>query len=329
MFAKGIGTFRKVLLVCMAVLMQAWLTVPAHAQAAPTITSVTPTTVAASGGATIVITGTDFINVTDVFFSKFSNTSVASYTVDSPTQITAVMPALSPLNYGTGSIAVQTATGSAYAQMTALAPATITSITPAFGDASGGTQVVVQGSGFGDPYSSPLVTAVKFGGVAATSFTIQNDNFMSVTVPAGTAGTVVDVEITRTVGDTVTLQSSFTYLAPLPTVTGISPAAGPTNGGTTVVITGTNFVNVTSVDFGLNGGGTTPAQSFTVNSPTQITAVTPSVGGTGHAALIEVRTASGSGTLYNAFTYAPPPTISNVSPSTGDIGGGNERHHLR
>ena len=41
----------------------------------------------------------------------------------------------------------------------------------------------------------------------------------------------------------------FTYDV-APTVTGISPTAGPTGGGTTVTITGTNFVNgATTVAF--------------------------------------------------------------------------------
>nr|MBP6715508.1 IPT/TIG domain-containing protein [Acidobacteriota bacterium] len=56
-----------------------------------------------------------------------------------------------------------------------------------------------------------------------------------------------------------------------PTITGISPSAGPASGGTTVVITGTGFQQpgnaVLSVNFGITGAG-----SFTVDSATQITA---------------------------------------------------------
>jgi hypothetical protein len=55
-----------------------------------------------------------------------------------------------------------------------------------------------------------------------------------------------------------------------PTVTGVNPSSGPTVGGTTVIVTGTGFNCVASVTF-----GSTPAAGFTVNSPTQITAISP------------------------------------------------------
>ncbi|MFE9845102.1 IPT/TIG domain-containing protein, partial [Streptomyces goshikiensis] len=54
-----------------------------------------------------------------------------------------------------------------------------------------------------------------------------------------------------------------------PTLSAISPSQGPTTGGTTVTLTGAGLTGATSVRF-----GKTPA-SFTVNSATQITAVTP------------------------------------------------------
>jgi hypothetical protein len=51
-----------------------------------------------------------------------------------------------------------------------------------------------------------------------------------------------------------------------PTVTNVNPNTGPTSGGTSVTITGTNFSGVTAVRFG-NAAG-----SFIVDSATQITA---------------------------------------------------------
>ena len=59
-----------------------------------------------------------------------------------------------------------------------------------------------------------------------------------------------------------------------PAVTGISPASGPTAGGTSVTITGTNLDAATGVKF-----GTTAAANFTVNSATQITATAPAGAG--------------------------------------------------
>lgn len=58
---------------------------------------------------------------------------------------------------------------------------------------------------------------------------------------------------------------------PTPTVTSLSPEAGPTTGGTTVTITGSNFeAGVTTVSF-----GSVAATSVNVLSSTQLTAVTP------------------------------------------------------
>ena len=60
------------------------------------------------------------------------------------------------------------------------------------------------------------------------------------------------------------------HMAPLPVVTTVSPHNGLPAGGQTVTITGTNFTNVVAVDF-----GKTKAASYTVDSATQITAVSP------------------------------------------------------
>ncbi|WP_212758677.1 IPT/TIG domain-containing protein, partial [Paenibacillus sinopodophylli] len=66
----------------------------------------------------------------------------------------------------------------------------------------------------------------------------------------------------------------YTFIA-APTITSISPTAGPTTGGTTVTLTGTNLSGATAVTF-----GGTAATGFTVNSATQITATAPAGSGT-------------------------------------------------
>jgi outer membrane protein assembly factor BamB len=55
-----------------------------------------------------------------------------------------------------------------------------------------------------------------------------------------------------------------------PTVTGVSPAQGPTTGGTVVTITGSGFLLVSAVRF-----GSTPARSFTLVSSKEISAIAP------------------------------------------------------
>jgi hypothetical protein len=60
-----------------------------------------------------------------------------------------------------------------------------------------------------------------------------------------------------------------------PTVTGVQPGTGPSDGGSSVTITGTNFLGATAVEFGAAN-----AKSFKVDSETSITAVSPAGTGT-------------------------------------------------
>ncbi|MCL5948469.1 MAG: IPT/TIG domain-containing protein [Actinobacteria bacterium] len=79
-----------------------------------------------------------------------------------------------------------------------------------------------------------------------------------------------------------------------PTATGITPAVGPKLGGTSVTISGSGFTGATAVDF-----GSKPATSFTVDSDTSITAVSPP--GTGTVS-VTVTTANGTSNGVN-YTY--------------------------
>ncbi|MCX6550421.1 MAG: IPT/TIG domain-containing protein [Acidobacteria bacterium] len=82
-----------------------------------------------------------------------------------------------------------------------------------------------------------------------------------------------------------------------------------------MTITGTDFTGATAVKFGV-----TNAASFTVNSDTQITAVTPA-----HAdgqVDVSVTTPDGTAISTNAFVYVPPPTITSVSQDLGPTTGG-------
>ena len=102
----------------------------------------------------------------------------------------------------------------------------------------------------------------------------------------------------------------------LPTVKKVSPRKGPAAGGTTVTISGTNFVGATAVMF---GSFTSP--HFTVNSQNSITAVSPAATtGTVH---VTVTTANGTseGSSKGRFKFGAP-TIANISPPTGPAAGG-------
>ena len=278
------------------------------APTAPKVTSVLPTAGPSTGGATVTIKGTNFIGATVVTFGA----TASNFVVNSATQITATSPAGGP---GTVDITVTTPDGtsvtSAADQYTYVSAPTVTSIGPKTGPTGGGTSVTITGTGFS---VAPPVGAVKFGAANAT-YAINSNTQITATSPANSAG-VYDITVT-TVGGTsaVSAADQFTY-EPAPTVTAVSPGSGPTSGGTTVIITGTNFGGLAGVTF-----GGAPATSFTANSTTQITATTPAGAGTVD---VRVTTVNGTSTTSPAarFTYVTAPTVTSISPNSGPSTGG-------
>ncbi|MEU8569589.1 IPT/TIG domain-containing protein [Streptomyces pathocidini] len=271
--------------------------VPYTYVAAPTITSISPPSGPTSGGNTVTITGTGFGGATAVTFGPNPATS---FTIVSPTQITATAPA------GTGSVNV-TVTGpggtSNAVPYTYVGAPTITSVVPNTGPLAGGNTVTITGTGFTG------ATAVNFGPNPATSFTIVSPTQITATAPAGTG--TVNVTVTTPGGTSNAVP--YTYVA-APTITSVVPNTGPLAGGNTVTITGTGFGGATAVNFGPN-----PATSFTIVSPTQITATAPA--GTGSVNV----TVTGPGGTSNAvpYTYVAAPTITSISPASGPTSGGN------
>jgi IPT/TIG domain len=145
---------------------------------------------------------------------------------------------------------------------------------------------------------------VSFGGPAGT-ITADTGTQLTVTSPPGSAG---PVNVTVTTAGGTSNAESFTYVVPLPALTGISPASGSTGGGTSVTLTGTDLTGAT-VSF----GSTTVTP--TGDTGTQLTLTSPA----GSAGTVNVTVTTPGGTSNaESFTYVPPPTISALSPSCGD-----------
>jgi hypothetical protein len=118
-------------------------------------------------------------------------------------------------------------------------------------------------------------------------------------------------------GSTATYTAGIADKAPLlvrevlqPGVNSVSPSSGPGDGGTEVTITGHNFSGATAVTF-----GGVPARSFTVNSDTSITAVSPAH--TTATVDVMVTTAGGQSPASPAdrFVYTSSPNTGGVSAS--------------
>ena len=185
--------------------------------------------------------------------------------------------------------------------------ATATGVSPSVGPQPGGTTVTIAGSNLGE------ATAVHFGAAPASIFTVNSATSITAVSPPGTGA--VDVTVSTPVGTTPTSPSDrFTYQPP-PAVAKVKPNKGPAAGGTSVVVTGTSLSGASAVSF-----GATLAASFTVNSPTSITAVSPA--GTSGSVDIAVSTPNGASATssHDVFKYESP-AISGLSANAGPVQG--------
>ncbi len=160
--------------------------------------------------------------------------------------------------------------------------------------------------------------------LAATVATYNVKVFTTGILPSGPHKVEIKYTSTNASGKRITLDAVdvagvLTYAPPV--ITALSSHTGSSLGGDTVVITGANLSGATSVTF-----GGIPAASVTVNSATQITAVTPAHG----AGTVQVQVTTPAGATANTaaddFTYAAPgtPTITSLSPNTGSVDGGTQ-----
>jgi IPT/TIG domain len=189
----------------------------------------------------------------------------------------------------------------------------VTAVSPDSGAA--GTVVTVSGMNFQG------ATAVFFGANEGTNPSFVG-NDIQVTSPAGSG--VVDVSVVTPAGTSLPNppEDQFTYQStpvPPPTVTGLNPASGPAAGGTFVTVTGTNFVNVSAVDFGATAG----TNATVVNNNT-ISVFSPAGSG-----VVDVTVTTNTGTSpinqpADQFTYitTSAPTVSGLSPNNGPLAGG-------
>jgi hypothetical protein len=252
----------------------------------PAVTSLSPNTGSPGGGTVVEITGTGFTGATDVLFG---GTPAMTVTVNSDTQITTTAPA----GLGTVDVTVSGPNGTSAITLadeyTYFSPI-ITEVWPASGPAGGGTKVVITGQYFQG------ATDVSFGGVSATSFTVNaaGTRIRAVVPPeAGTGTTPLDVTVT-TNGGPGTLYGSFGYLAP--TVSRVSGSFGPAAGGKMVRIRGQHLYGAIEVLFGTNDA------TMVKMSDRVITVIAPPGAG---AVEVTVVTAAGVSLpgMYTTYTY--------------------------
>ncbi|MGE3610425.1 MAG: IPT/TIG domain-containing protein [Bacteriovoracaceae bacterium] len=272
-------------------------------QAAPTVSSVSPSVGQLAGGTSITITGTGFLTGASV---SIGGSACSGITVVNATTITCTTPAHAA---GVVSVSVTNSdsqVGSSNAYTYRAAP-TVTSVSPSVGPLAGGTNITITGTGF-------VGSTVDVGGLACTAVVVVSSTSITCTSPAHVAGAVT-ITVTNDDNQSASIASAFTYQA-APTISSVSPIVGPLAGNTTLTITGTGF---------LSGATATVAGSsctnLTVVNSTTITCQTPA-----HAAgavnVVVTNTDTQTVTSNNAYTYQAAPTVTSISPSSGTINGG-------
>jgi Domain of unknown function DUF11/IPT/TIG domain len=265
-----------------------------------TVTGISPVVGPIGGGTSVVVSGTGFA-ASLVLKLGGTTASVGSFTA---TSISATSPAHA---VGLVNVTVTDAygqTGTLTGGFTYLNAPGITSVSPNAGPVAGGGTFTITGTNF----STPTVT---IGGNPATvnSWTATSIVFV---LPAHAAG-AVDVVVRNADLQSATLSSGFTYVNP-PTISTVTPSAGPANVGTSVTIAGTNLVAGAAVKFG--------GVSATSVNPlgTTLTCVMPALA----AGTVDVllTTPGGSATKTAPYTYMNPPSLVSLSQTSGPGSGG-------
>jgi hypothetical protein len=159
-----------------------------------------------------------------------------------------------------------------------------------------GSTVSILGQGFTGS------SAVSFGGVNATTFTVVSDTYMTANVPTG--GKTGTVTVFRPSGSLNSLQQ----FKVTPTISSISPTSGPI--GSVVTVTGTGLTQTTKVTI-----GGVKATTFTVKSDSSLSVIIPTACKTGKIAV-----STNGGSVTSTSTFDVTPSITSFTPTSGKVG---------
>ncbi|HEX7898541.1 MAG TPA: IPT/TIG domain-containing protein [Planctomycetota bacterium] len=268
----------------------------------PTAASAAPTSGSTSGGTGVTVLGTN-LPATKTLVTVGG--SAASAIVATGAQVTFNTPAHAS---GTVAIVVTTPGGTASPpQSFDYAGPFVSGIAPNSGPAAGGQPgVVISGNDLSG------ATSVEFGLGNNAAITGNTANQITVSTPPGTG--TVSVIVTTPSGS-FTLSNAYTYTT-APTISGITPAQGPTAGGQAVQITGTSFVDgFTTVTFnGVN------ATIVTVTGTTVDVTTPPGTAGTASVVVTTFGSQPSAGS--NLYSYVAPPSVATISSNRGPAAGG-------
>ena len=275
-------------------------------QAAPTLTSITPSIGTTLGNETVTLTGAGFDIINGVASVTIGGNPCLSFTLVSATSITCVTPLGSA---GAADVVVTNADGDSQAVTQTnffnyFAPPTVTSAALNNGTSAGGDTITITGTGF----NNAGATTVTVGTFPCGSVTFISATSLSCVTGAATAGAYA-ITVTNFDGQTGT-GGTYTY-NPAPIFTSINNSVGPLAGGDTLIITGANFVTSPTVTIDANPCVVTFDNAGTINC-------TIPAGTAGAKDIVITNPDAQTATAVGAFTYAAAPTVTSVSPSVVD-----------
>jgi large repetitive protein len=322
--------------------------------AVPSVTGVSPASGPGPGGTTVTVNGANLTGATAVDFGDTPgmnlsvNPAGTSLSVTSPSgtgllDVTVTTPVGTSAKTGTSCAQPGTITApcdafsystkpaaSASKSTVAAAPSAV----PADG-MTASTITVTLLDGNGNPVQGDSVTLAATPGahavISPASGPSNSAGIVSFTIKDGTAeaATLTATDTSASPPLVITETATVDFLAP-PIVKSISPASGPSGGGTVVTVTGSNLTGATAVNFGnanpgtsifVNGTGT----SLTVTSPAGADAVDLTVTTPGGTSAVSGTTCAQPGTSAapcDAFAFISAPAVTSVSPASGPAGGG-------
>lgn len=276
------------------------------------LTSVTPSEGSVLGGELVTLTGRNFSGVSLVLVGGVAATEV-NVTADG-SSLTARTP---PGAAGGADVGVVGRNSTAFLRRAFVyaAPVRIRELNPPVAPVAGGTQVSVRGSGF------TADAQVRFDDVAVPT-TFVSATELSVQAPASIAG-VVDVSVSDR-GGTALLEGGFLYVDPSDRQAAlhlVTPNQGSVSGGTCA--DGTGCIRLAGTGLADEGlvvriGDREATVHRVVDAHLLEVDLPPGIAG---LADVQVRTASGGGTLAGAFGYVEPLVVTGIAPSRVDAHG--------
>ena len=186
---------------------------------------------------------------------------------------------------------------------TVLAVPVLESISPASGPTAGGSLITLTGQNFG---TTPLVM------IGVRSATVQPGSTVDLLVVSSPAGEGANLDVKVIAAGSASNVLPFSYLPP--SISSLTPATGPTSGGTTITVVGSNF--------GLNPLVTIGGISASVIARTHSQVICTLPAGQGLNREVRVNVV-GQVSPPATFNYNAP-VITSISPATGTTAGGTQ-----